>query len=83
MKIGGWAYSLSNLLHCIVAIRLSKEMLTKEHNLRLPVLKTHKRMLPISDMVPQPYVQDHITLIVAVEVKPESVNDAVTLLNDY
>ena len=77
------AYSLPDFLHRIIRVCGSKEMLTEEHDFRFSVLEPHQRMLPIANVVPEADVQDLSTEIVAVEVEPKSVNDAMTFVHDY
>ena len=56
-------------------------MLTKVDELRLAVLKADERMLPVADMVAPSDIENDITEIVAIEVEPESIDDAVSLVD--
>lgn len=56
-------------------------MLTKENQFRFSVLESDQRVLPIPNVVAPSHVQDDVAEIVAVEIEPECVYDAVALVD--
>jgi hypothetical protein len=48
----------------------------------LPTVEPHQAVLPIAHVVPKAHVEDRIAQIEAIEVEPESVDDALALVHD-
>lgn len=57
-------------------------MLAEEHELWFAMLEPHKRVLPVADMVPETHIEDLDAEIVAVEVEPKCIDNAVAFVYD-
>ena len=82
---GESTYPFSNLFDGAVTICRSEEVLAEEDEFGLAVLEADETVLPVPDVVPEAHVQDQVAQVVAVEVEPECIHDAVPLVyhNQY
>ena len=73
--------ALADLLDGVVGVCLAEEMLAEEDDLGFPVLEADETVFPIADVVAEADVQDLVAEVVAVEVEPEGVDDAVAFVD--
>src|SRR5437764_9590949 len=75
------SYSLPKLLNGRITVGLTARVLTEKDSLWHSVLKSNKRMLPVSYMITKSNVQYFVSKIVAVKVKPKRINDSFAFIN--
>ncbi|GAB1202794.1 hypothetical protein APSETT445_001415 [Aspergillus pseudonomiae] len=75
-------YSLPNLFDGLVTICFARAMGTEKECFGLTMLESHETVFPIADMVPKSHIQNYIPQVEAVEIEPESINDAVTFVHN-
>ena len=70
----------SDLLDRFVAVGLACGMGTEEEGLGFAVVEAHETMLPVADVVAKAHVEHDVAEVEAVEVEPESVDNAVSFV---
>ena len=54
-------------------------MFAEEDGFGLAVLEAYNGMLPVTDVIAKPYIEDRVTQVITVEEEPEGVNHTITL----
>lgn len=76
------AYSSSDLFDRLVAVGFTRGMSTEKERLGFAMVKAHETVLPIPDVVAKADVENDIAQVEAVEIEPESIDNAIAFLND-